>query len=682
MRAMRSLEPAMSQNLGGSPEVTGTVGICHNFCESGGVLEAVTPRRRVAETGMPPVACDRRDECTNIFCQDDDGSLWWSCRVPDEGEACYPGALLADLRERVVQGEGVGDFMAFRGESGTIYFARRAGEGYEWLGQLPAAPAFRAEAESDMSFSATVPAVSFKTVQDDLRGGLDTENARRVGEALLAGLEDAEASARRSGYRVAPAMVRVAWRLWDGRLLHVSDAVRVAGAGATPGRERVFLSLTYSEKGFTGTDAGTVSVSGYRLRVVPAAPLPDAWRHVVKGVEIWVSREPECLRAGELPGAVLSVMPGSASRLACSYPARNIQEMEAELPGLPMSVQASPDEWVNAVSVGVDSESPEDASMTGRRVPEGCGGHWGDSCDCLLGHGGFLHVAQGSVVRTSVRGNPLVPGSETGDVGDRVSHMWPQLTGGGAYTRQYIYLATGRGLVALTHDASGVHTNCRTVWPGTVGGSRQGVATDAGLFVRTMAGEILRVRDSRCEVLLRRVEGMECMAWSGCRGWLMLMGTDSTLVLQADAGWRAFTCDMVWRPLEGCRWRRLGWYGQRRGTVPFYDLDSGEDERKSAGCVYSFRLAAPPQGVRVARLWIGVEGMPLNVQAVVTCGIGSARTELFRAGLQGPCEDGVSLDVPIPRGAPGRGYDYEFSIAGVCGRVREVCWLPDMKTIK
>lgn len=679
---MRSLELAMSQNPDGAPRVTGSVSLCHNLCESGGVLEAVAPRRRVAETGMPPVACDRRDDCMNIFCQDDDGSLWWSCRMSDGGDVYYPGILLAELQERVAQGEGVGDFMAFRGESGKIYFARRAEEGYEWLGQLPAAPAFIADAESELSFVATVPAVGFKRVQDDLRGGLDAENARRVGEALLTGIDDAMASARRSGYRVAPAMVRVAWRLWDGRLLHVSDAVRVSGAGATPGRERVFLSLAYSDKGFTGTEAGSVSVYGYRLRVVPAAPLPAAWRHVVKGVEIWVSREPECLRAGELPGAVLSVMQGSASRLACSYPARNIPEMEAELPDLPMSVQASAHEWVNAVSVGVDSESPEDLAMTGRRIPEGCGGHWGDSCDSLLGHGGFLHVAQGSVVRTSVRGNPLVPGSETGDVGDRVLHMWPQLTGGGAFTRQYIYLATGRGLVALTHDAEGVHTNCRMVWPVAVGGYRQGVATDAGLFVRTLAGEILRVRDSRCEVMLRRVEGMEGMAWSGCRGWLMLMGKERSLVLQADAGWRAFTCDMVWRPLQGCRWRRLGWYEQRRGRVLFYDLDAGEDADKSAGCVYSLRLASPPEATRMPRLWIGAEGMPLNAQVVVRCGIGSSRTELLRAGLQGPCEDGVSLDVLVPRGAPGRGLDYELSIAGVCGRVREVCWLRDRSIVK
>ena len=53
-----------------------------------------------------------------------------------------------------------------------------------------------------------------------------------------------------------------------------------------------------------------------------------------------------------------------------------------------------------------------------------------------------------------------------------------------------------------------------------------------------------------------------------------------------------------------------------------------------------------------------------------------------RAGLQGPCEDGVSLDVLVPRGAPGRGLDYELSIAGVCGRVREVCWLRDRSIVK
>lgn len=671
---MKSLELSKRQNLAGAPAVTGPVSECMSLREEAGALVAVLPPLKVAELGAPPVAVDRRGDVTCLFTQDDDGSLRLACRLPDAGEAEYPGTLVAELDERVAQGEGAGDFMVFRGESGRLYFARRSGEGYSWLGALPGAPEFEAAADSEMSFEGDVPETAFKTVQTDLRGGLDAENARRVGEALLAGLEDAVASAHRAGCRVMPVTVRVAWRLWDGRLLHVSAPRRVGGSRPLPGKERVFLPLLSSAKGFTGTDKGAVTVSGYRLLVTPGEPLPQAWREVVRDVEIWVGAEPECLRAGELPSAVQSLTAESGAQLACSYPTRSAADVEADVLSLPMSMQASGGAWDSPLLVGVDLSVPSDPSMSGEREPEESASHWSEKCDSLLCHGGFLHVASGSAVQTSVRGNPLVPGGSTADVGDAVMHMWPQLTGGGAYTRQYIYLATGRGLVALTHDATGRHTNCRTVWPSGVTDSRHGIPTGTGLFVRTTAGEVLRVRDSRCEVMLRRVDSLESMAWSGAGGRLMLMGPGRSLVLQADAEWRAFTESRVCVPLDGCRWRRLGRYEQRLGSVQVYDLDREAGDATSATCFFSTLLPPPPGPGSLRRLWIGIEGAPVNAQAVLTAGRGDSRTELLRAGIHGRSDDGVTLEVRVPRGAPPSGLEYTLTVTGVFGRISEAGW--------
>lgn len=92
--------------------------------------------------------------------------------------------------------------------------------------------------------------------------------------------------------------------------------------------------------------------------------------------------------------------------------------------------------------------------------------------DCILGYGEFLHVGADDSLYTSRRGNPFVLRDVTVGMGGRVRSLRPQRCGGGAFTRQYIYASTDRGLTALCHKADGGHTNCRPGVPGTVGTRR------------------------------------------------------------------------------------------------------------------------------------------------------------------------------------------------------------------
>ncbi len=672
---MKGLELDGAQQLGAQPRVKGGTRRCNNLSEAGdGTLRVVLPDKVVASLQGRPVACDRRGEWTHLFIQEDDGTLREACRLSDGNVAEYPDRELARLEERVVQGVGTGEFLVLRCESGRLLYLRYADGRYEWLGGLPDAPRFELRAESEISFEGRVAPVSFKGTLTDLRTGLDADNLARVDVALKAGLEDAVRSAARSGYRVMPVMVRVAWRLWDGSLLHVSDAQRISGSGDLPGKERVMLGLTADGKGFTGTEAGSVSVNVYRLKVIPGGDAGAAWRGVLKGVEVWVSRQGDYLRAGASVNAAYYQGTGSA-QLACTFPVRTEDEIIGELAGLPMSRQLETEGWVNEVYVPVDEDAELSDAMTGEQVPEQSDSDWLASGDALLAYGGFLHVASGADVRTSRRGNPFVTQSVTRGIGGDVLRMWPQLIGGGAYTRQYVYLATVQGVVALTHDRDGVHTNCRLIAPVVVGGNDCGVATGRGLILSGSGGEVVIIKDARAEMPLRRVDGVKSVVYSGSRGWIMLCGERESLVLQEDAEMRGFTRSFVSQPMSDCFWRRLSWHETSLGAVMVYDSDLSSNVTPPMSEIWQGLIPSPGSGGgEVRRLHVPVSGSPVMAQAILRVGRDEDLAVLSSVQVSGVVSSGVNLRCISAGNLFGAEPEYEVMLGGCYSRLGEICW--------
>lgn len=670
-KMLKSLELCGAQRIGATPHVKGKALLCRNLAERGdGSLTPALPPAIVAELQSPPVACDRRDGRTLIITQEDDGTLLLACSLPDVGEAIYPATLLARVEESVVQGEACGDFLVLRGESGRLYYLKWA-DGYTWLGALPELPAFSAEAAGEVSFEGEVPAVSFGSAIADLRDAIDPAASQRVGEAVAEGLAAAMAKARLAGYCVMPVVVRVAWRLWDGRLLNMSAPVRVAGSGSMPGSQRVMLSLTSNAKGFTGTAAGSVSVRGYRLRVTPTLPLPPQWQGVVSGVEVWVSEECSPLREGE-SAKVSAVTQAGGQMIACSLPVVSAATAAALAGRMPMACHLVSTEWSGAVDVPAERIGVPDLALTGEQAPATDSALTGYA-DALLGYGGFLHFSQGGSVSTTLRGNPLVVSSITAGVAASVDAIWPQLRGGGAYTRQYLYLATDRGLVALTHDVEGRHTNCRPV---SAVIPRQGLPTGEGLYVSGAGGELLLVRDARVSEVLPGVDGCESLARSVRKGWLYMSGASESIVIQERSGGRAFVSDVVCRPLAGCLWRSLAWFEQRLGKVCLYDLDRDTEGTPGNSHVYSLdHLDAPPcRSGRVARLYLPVSGSVVMATAVVSYGGGEAWRELTRTTVSGSVERGIHLPVQAPW-SHGISPCYRLTVAGSFGRLEPPFWL-------
>lgn len=671
----------MTQDLRQMPEVVGGTRMCQNLYESGdGGLDGVGVPKVVGETGGVPVAWDRRGDRVNVFTQDDDGSVVLSLTLEDSGASEREEQKVGEVSEKIVQCASAGDFLVLRGEKGTLYYLqwREESGAYAWLGELPKAPTFTVKEEGAVEITGEVQPVEFSGDVTDLRGGLDSENLKRVRKALLAGYDDAVENAHQGGYRLTPAVVRVAWRLWDNRLLHVSEPKSYYPGGELPGHSRVQLTLATDSKGFTGTQGGMVSMTGFKLTVTPGESLPAAWKGVVKGVEVWVSQEVYMLRSDE-EITVSASQRENLHILNCTLPVKSDQAVANELPGLPMSRQLRADEWGEAVTLHY--------SEAGKKMQEMTTEETGDvfaQADCILGYGDFLHLGVNNRLVSSVRGNPLVAGSHTQGIGSRVRFIWPQLVGGGAYTRQYIYCGTPNGVIAVTYDQDGKHTNARFISPVKVDSGALAAATPAGLFLGGAKGEVLKVNDAKAKVVMRRCLGLKALMWSGARGWLYLMGETNSLVLQSEAGNRGFSLSFRARPMfrlsgYSLSAANLAYYEMSDGRVSLYDLEAAVTDKSMPRQLQVILPNPPKQRERLRRLLVGILGDPTMAQIEVNIAPSAGRESrrrytLLRSTISGRVNGGVYQLLHL-RTAGQLSPQLELTLRGNFEKIESLAWV-------
>lgn len=145
----------------------------------------------------------------------------------------------------------------------------------------------------------------------------------------------------------------------------------------------------------------------------------------------------------------------------------------------------------------------------------------------------------GTVV-TMTRGNPMVAADRTRCSDGVITALCAQPSGGGAYTRQYIYVFGDSGITALLHDSAGRHVNARSVSRAFCRDRDAIAPTPEGVFAMSAAGEVLRLRDARVEVLVRGLTEYSRLAWhrSSNRLWLMppLYSSGKCLALEMTPG--------------------------------------------------------------------------------------------------------------------------------------------------
>lgn len=156
-----------------------------------------------------------------------------------------------------------------------------------------------------------------------------------------------------------------------------------------------------------------------------------------------------------------------------------------------------------------------------------------------------------TAIATSSRGNPFTISDRTNGIGGGIFAIAAQSEGGGAYTRQFIYLFTDKGISALTHKADGSHSNCRPISSEIISNPDNITNSSAGVFAMSDNGCLLRINDAKNSQIIRNLPGCRRLAWTSKRNELWLISDDApdgwnrSLVLQLDFDYRAFTSSII-----------------------------------------------------------------------------------------------------------------------------------------
>lgn len=619
----------------------GAVSECLELRPDGDKLRACGAPRLLERLQDRPLFADVMEGRTWIFTQEDDGTLY-ARPVPEEGEEPVEPVEVARLERAVVEGAAAGPFVIFRLEDGSlVYLRREAGEGrYTWLGALPQLPAFTLTAEKGVAMSVEMEGVRFPTALKDLSNPVPPEVATRVWQAWVKAWSRLEGDLRGAGRWTEPVRVRVAMRLWDGTLLSVSEPVRVTPP-VRAARDRMQVGVLWSEsaKAFTGTDTCTLSAHGYTITLTWQGEIPAQWQGIVSGFELWVSREPATLDGDRVPsvsfihddrGNYVSFIPAARPTAdidadAAVSPLGLLRFQECPCPATLRLLRAEPAAWDSAVEGYV-------TPMPGNML----------EADCILGYGEFLHVGADDSLYTSRRGNPFVLRDVTVGMGGRVRSLRPQRCGGGAFTRQYIYASTDRGLTALCHKADGGHTNCRPVCQEPLGRSESWCSTPRGVYALTAQGSLLCLRDAAAPVALTGLKGDESLLWSNVFAELWIC-SDTGCRVMGEGGLHTRTLPAPLCPVPGVFSPSLACLPEEDGHWRLLSLD--REEPTQARRVFECELT-PAEGSWLRRMLISMNGSGMGYEVRdPLCGV-------LACGTVGVCiRRGLALTLPL---SPGR----------------------------
>lgn len=167
--------------------------------------------------------------------------------------------------------------------------------------------------------------------------------------------------------------------------------------------------------------------------------------------------------------------------------------------------------------------------------------------------GGAVTARMKRALVSSARGNPFVACARTDDVGGEVRLIEAQRIGGGAYTRQFLYAFTPDGVIALTHDAAGRHTNCRRISEACVSDRSRLVGFDGGVAAISDGRALLVIADARVSRRIRGLPSPRGIAWCESSDELLAELADGAFSLRGLGGE-----EMSERTLEGAAWLHQG----------------------------------------------------------------------------------------------------------------------------
>lgn len=651
------LPRASAVQSAGKPLLTLQGDMALNLRETGtGGLAADTVPTECGRCKYRPVFADTRQGVTNILTLSDDGTLYREVSLGADGTRLESAVALGRVAPGDCRLARVGNFVAVRDGEGTLSYLywEDSASAYRWLGAVPGMPAFSIETAEMRPVTGEVEAVTFDGPVADMRAGVPAAVRKTVGAAVERGVKALHARAAELGLYTAPVMVRLAVRLWDGSLLHLSEPVMVSCPEPLQ-PARVAVPLASDTSGLTGTLKAPLTLDAFSLKVTADTAALAGWQDIVHGIEVWATAPQPVTDDGGTPSVsyngnngthTLYVRPAFISEEAQArslftatykrvatlqvsdaghtvYPAysgdgdtvadygvlrrRGVVSASAmtghggflhmsgclrllPLPAMPhgeygatqkgacrvavkfgsadgarmvvgkgevicdngilLPLFSYPDPAATALTVQLTYSDGRLYERTFPLYPAGMGEKRAVWIPPSLQSVTLLPVTQfsaveegsriiedsGGTVVTMARGNPFVPYCETPGAAGSIMHIEAQRSGGGAYTRQYLYLFADTGVSALTHSMTGEHTNCRPISGRVVTGRRRVCSCDEGVFAVCDDGSLVRFRDSKVQVLMRGVGTASQLLCSQENGeiWLRRDGLKSADIVGAE----------------------------------------------------------------------------------------------------------------------------------------------------
>lgn len=442
-----------------------------------------------------PVGVDHRNMRANLLSVDADGNLYFEGIVNSDSSFTPRGELIAAGTGTPRQMARAGHFLVLLLAGGDLFYLmwESATQDYTALGRLPGVPTVTVERVDEADQPMYVdPTVFAAPVALENGGALPEDAVDSIGHAMRNAWADALLTARRNGRFVQPVKVRVALRLFDDSLYAMTEPVTVGTEDDLVGYGRALLPPVVSNGFLLGTEKTKGYVSTYRLGVT-VADIPAAlWHTVIKSVEVFVSEEP----------TVTTGTSGTASYSAESHAVlahlgtRARREVMESISSVYMrSLAAAPlPNGQTQMQLTVSTVQAALQAVGTLTPPLG-------KADCMAGAGAFLHVCADGLVSTMRRNNPFAVSAST-DSGSQVCAMKPLPVAGGAYTRSYLYMMTDAGVMALTHDSQGRHTNCRPIAPYTVENPEAVVHGGNGVWALSTCGMLMFIKGSAVEYVM------------------------------------------------------------------------------------------------------------------------------------------------------------------------------------
>lgn len=526
--------PAVDPMIGRAETSEVAAGRCVNVRSGdGGGIEAVGTSETIAECMHQPVMTDRRDDVRYFFTLDAECNLHVELMETTQGETVQTDEFLATLPAPIAQYAPCGEFLVLRLTDNSLFYLLWHADRlcYSALGTLPGLGEITVATVAQPDAVATVANTKFSSAIDDPRQvSLPTVAASAV-EAVREAFQQASRRAAEAGNWTQPVRVRMVWRLWDGSILHISAPQTLEGI-TTQNGGRVCLAMTAADgKGYTGTARGSLSLPAYRISVAIPDAMPEQWRDVVRTIEIWTSTEPDVL-TGEA-GVALIEGPGTAPQIGVTLIRKSDPTVEAILENSMLERNRVLDSAVGNTVVDLIRDSAPKKLLD----PQDVAPSFPSEAEVLSGSGDWLYVSSPRGVETSKRGNPFVVAGSSVCAGGKVREIRPQPFGGGAYTRQYVYLFTDRGISALIHDDTGRHRNLRMISQAVVGPRAASCPLSDSVAAIDEQGILLRLTDAKVKVLARGFKAYDSIAFERRFNELCLFSSasDQWLALSLDS---------------------------------------------------------------------------------------------------------------------------------------------------